>query len=128
MTVLCQILAVSIAKVLSLRISRGEKFFPEHFGHVLWRDTDNKLYLSEIKTSLGDILVTKACKDIWVMIDNINDLATAMKRLIHVVERLMHHKVLLGSALSYMWEWLEGLHNRHQEQGVGYYRLNSAPG
>lgn len=112
-TALRQIPAVAIAKMLSLRISKGEKFFLEHFGHVLWRDIDHPVYLSKIKTSLGDILVTKARKDIWAKIETITDLANAMTGLLSIVERMLHSTIICSSALRRMWQTLEQAHNMY---------------
>lgn len=91
----------------------GKTFCIERFYHVLWRDTDTAVCLSKIKTSLGDILVTKACKDFWFKIENINDLSTGMTALISIVDRLMHSTVLCGSALRIMWQSLERVHNTY---------------
>lgn len=112
-TALRQIPAVAIAKVLSMRISRGEKFFLEHFAYVLWRDTDHAVYLGKIKTSLGDILVTKARKDVWTRIETINDLSNAMTGLISIVERLINPTMLCSGALRRMWHTLERVHNAY---------------
>lgn len=113
-TALRKIPVVAIAKILSQRISRGEKFFFEHFGHVLSRDTAHySVYLTKIKTSLVEILVTRARKDIWAKIEGINDLTTAMTGLISLVERLMHPSILCSHALWRMWHSLEQEHNSY---------------
>lgn len=85
----------------------------EHFGHFLWRDTDHSVYLTKIKTSLGDILVTRARKDIWARIENINDPSNAMAGLISIVERLMHSSILCSNELRRMWQSLEQVHNMY---------------